>query len=123
MRTALCSVLLGVALSFGISAYSLAQQQQPPTEQEKDHRTSPTVQTTPSEAQIPVAGHPVASLKDVKKLYIAPMADDLDQYVGALQPHPLTGEAGRDSLPRREGQHPDFGTDRAQKWAQFRKRA
>ena len=41
-----------------------------------------TPSTAPSQAA-PVAGHPVASLKELKKLYVEPMANDLDSYLKA----------------------------------------
>lgn len=41
----------------------------------------PGASKAPGESKVPVAGHPVASPKDVKNLYIEPMADDLDQYL------------------------------------------
>ena len=43
----------------------------------------PATQTTVSENNVPVAGHPVASPKEVKNLYIEPMVNDLDQYLKA----------------------------------------
>ena len=45
--------------------------------------TSPATQTTAAESKFPVAGHPVASAKEVKNLYIEPMVNDLDQYLKA----------------------------------------
>lgn len=44
---------------------------------------SPATQATVSETKAPVAGHPVASLKEVKNLYIEPMVNDLDAYLKA----------------------------------------
>ena len=46
---------------------------------------------TDTKAPAPVAGHPVASLKDVKNLYIEPMVNDLDQYLKAEFSKQLAG--------------------------------
>jgi hypothetical protein len=49
-------------------------------------------ETTESKISSPVtAGHPVSSLKDVKALYIEPMADDLDSYLKAEFSKKLAG--------------------------------
>jgi hypothetical protein len=63
-------------------------QETPPKTQEapKTQETAPTPpapQTTVTESKVPVAGHPVASPKEVKNLYIEPMVNDLDQYLKA----------------------------------------
>lgn len=45
--------------------------------------TQTTVTEGVTESKVPVAGHPVASPKEVKNLYIEPMVNDLDQYLKA----------------------------------------
>ena len=45
--------------------------------------TQTTVTERVTEGKAPVAGHPVASPKEVKNLYIDPMVNDLDQYLKA----------------------------------------
>lgn len=46
-------------------------------------QTIPAAQTTGTEGKVPVAGHPVASRKEVKNLYIEPMVNGFDQYLKA----------------------------------------
>jgi hypothetical protein len=53
--------------------------------------TPPATQTTVTESKAPVAGHPVASPKEVKNLYIEPMVNDLDQYLKAEFSKQLAG--------------------------------
>src|SRR5205085_11618209 len=71
-------------------------QETPPKTQEapKPQETAPTppaTQTTVTESKVPVAGHPVASPKEVKHLYIEPMVNDLDQYLKAEFSKQLAG--------------------------------
>lgn len=46
-------------------------------------QAAPPAQGAASETKVPVAGHPVTSLKDVRKLYIDSMVNDLDAYLKA----------------------------------------
>lgn len=83
-------------LSLGISVLILTcasvaaaqtKAQETPPKAQQDAPTPPATQTTVTErgieSKVPVAGHPVASPKEVKNLYIEPMVNDLDQYLKA----------------------------------------
>jgi hypothetical protein len=50
-----------------------------------------TTQAAPAEAKVPIAGHSVASVKDIKKLYVDPMVNDLDAYLKAEFSKQLSG--------------------------------
>lgn len=65
-----------------VAAAQTKAQETPPKTQEAAP-TPPATQTTVTESKVPVAGHPVASPKEVKNLYIEPMVNDLDQYLKA----------------------------------------
>ena len=65
-----------------VAAAQTKAQETPPKTQEAAP-TPPAIQTTVTESKVPVAGHPVASPKEVKNLYIEPMVNDLDQYLKA----------------------------------------
>ncbi len=60
-----------------------AHTQEQATPHDKNAPPPPAVHPAAPEKKVPVAGHPVTLLKDVKSLYIAPMPDDLDQYLRA----------------------------------------
>src|SRR5215467_4430181 len=51
----------------------------------------PATETTVAESKVPVAGHPVASSKEVKNLYIEPMVHDLDHSMKAEFSRQLAG--------------------------------
>lgn len=65
-----------------VAAAQTKAQETPPKTQEAAP-TPPATQTTVTESKVPVAGHAVASPKEVKNLYIEPMVNDLDQYLKA----------------------------------------
>ena len=67
-----------------------AKTQEAPKTQETSP-TPPATQTTVTESKVPVAGHPVASPKEVKNLYIEPMVNDLDLYLKAEFSKQLAG--------------------------------
>lgn len=87
----------------GVPAAQAKAQETPPKTQEapKTQETAPTpaTQTTVTESKVPVAGHPVASPKEVKNLYIEPMANDLDQYLKAEFSKQLAGRIVTVSKP------------------------
>ena len=69
-----------------VAAAQTKAQETPPKTQEAAPTApaaAPAPQTTVTESKVPVAGHPVASPKEVKNLYIEPMVNDLDQYLKA----------------------------------------
>ena len=78
-----------------LAAQTKAQETPPKTQEApKTQETAPTppaTQTTVTESKVPVAGHPVASPKEVKNLYIEPMVNDLDQYLKAEFSKQLAG--------------------------------
>ena len=78
-----------------LAAQTKTQETPPKTEEapktQETAATPPATQTTVPESKIPVAGHPVASLKEVKNLYIEPMVNDLDQYLKAEFSKQLAG--------------------------------
>jgi len=80
------SVLLLTCASV-VAAQTKAQETPPKTQEapktQETAATPPATQTTVTESKVPVAGHPVASPKEVKNLYIEPMVNDLDQYLKA----------------------------------------
>ena len=91
MRLKIVFVVLACALAFG---------QEKPTEP-KQEPSQPTPATAIPETQspnaaesklpAPVLRHPVASLKEVKNIYLEPMANDLDQYIKAELSKQLSG--------------------------------
>ena len=88
------SVLILMCAS--VVACQMKAQETPPKTQEapKTQETAPTppaTQTTVTESKVPVAGHPVASPKEVKNLYIEPMVNDLDQSLKAEFMRQLAG--------------------------------
>jgi hypothetical protein len=70
-----------------VAAQTRAQDTPPKTQEApKTQETAPAppaTQTTVTESKVPVAGHPVASPKEVKNLYIEPMVNELDLYLKA----------------------------------------
>lgn len=93
MKYSLCMALL---VCVSVLAAQTKAQETPPKAQEapKKQETAPAPpagQTTATETKVPAAGHPVASLKDVKNLYIEPMVNDLDSYLKAEFSKQLAG--------------------------------
>src|SRR5215472_7378269 len=78
-----------------VAAQTKAQETPPKTQEApKTQETAPTppaTQTTVTESKVPVAGHPVATPKEVKNLYIEPMVNDLDQHLKAEFSKQLAG--------------------------------
>ncbi|HKW36099.1 MAG TPA: hypothetical protein VJN92_24060 [Candidatus Acidoferrum sp.] len=87
MRLSLRASVLILTGASVAAAQTKAQETPPKTQQApKTQETTPTppaTQTRVTESKVPAAGHPVASPKEVKNLYIEPMVNDLDQYLKA----------------------------------------
>jgi hypothetical protein len=75
--------------------------------------TPPATQTTVTESKAPVAGHPVASPKEVKNLYIEPMVNDLVSEGGVLE---TTGGSYRDCAETRGRRCRDDWNRRVAQW-------
>jgi len=88
------SVLLLTCASV-VAAQTKAQETPPKTQEapktQETAATPPATQTTVTESKVPVAGHPVASPKEVKNLYIEPMVNDLDQHLKSEFSKQLSG--------------------------------